>query len=129
LDALSNNVTGNTVEFIPTLNIKTGLSCSYKNFSVSLQHSYLSSQFTDAQNSLAAVNGDFRNGIIGEIPAYHIFDLSAQFAWKKFNLSTGVNNLSNEIYFTRRATGYPGPGIIPSDGRSFYVTLAYLFQE
>ena len=129
LDALSNNVTGNTVEFIPTLNIKTGLSCIYKNFSVSLQHSYLSSQFTDAQNSLAAVNGDFRSGIIGEIPAYHIFDLSAQFAWKKFNLSTGVNNLSNETYFTRRATGYPGPGIIPSDGRSFYVTLAYIFQQ
>jgi Fe(3+) dicitrate transport protein len=26
------------------------------------------------------------------------------------------------MYFTRRAESYPGPGIIPSDGRSFYLT-------
>jgi Fe(3+) dicitrate transport protein len=29
------------------------------------------------------------------------------------------------MYFTRRATGYPGPGIIPSDARSFFVTLSF----
>jgi Fe(3+) dicitrate transport protein len=27
------------------------------------------------------------------------------------------------MYFTRRATGYPGPGILPSDGRSYFMTL------
>jgi Fe(3+) dicitrate transport protein len=39
-------------------------------------------------------------------------------------LATGVNNIADRAYFTRRATGYPGPGIIPSEGRSFYVTLS-----
>ena len=34
-----------------------------------------------------------------------------------------ANNLLDAAYFTRRATGYPGPGIIPSQGRSFYLTL------
>jgi Fe(3+) dicitrate transport protein len=26
------------------------------------------------------------------------------------------------MYFTRRADSYPGPGIIPADGRAAYVT-------
>ena len=30
---------------------------------------------------------------------------------------------STKSYFTRRATGYPGPGIIPSEPRTFYTTL------
>jgi len=38
-------------------------------------------------------------------------------------LYTGVNNLANRKYFTRRADGYPGPGIIPADRRGFYVTV------
>ena len=29
----------------------------------------------------------------------------------------------DEIYFTRRATGYPGPGIIPSPPRNAYLTV------
>ena len=29
----------------------------------------------------------------------------------------------NHKYFTRRATGYPGPGIIPSSGINLYGTL------
>ena len=41
----------------------------------------------------------------------------------RFRFQTGVNNLLNEAYFTRRATGYPGPGIIPAEGRSFYGTV------
>jgi Fe(3+) dicitrate transport protein len=34
----------------------------------------------------------------------------------------GVTN-SLTIAISRRATGYPGPGIIPSDTRTFYTTL------
>jgi Fe(3+) dicitrate transport protein len=40
--------------------------------------------------------------------------------WKMFRFQTGINNLTNSMYFTRRAAAYPGPGIIPSDGRNFY---------
>jgi Fe(3+) dicitrate transport protein len=38
-------------------------------------------------------------------------------------LESGINNLLNEKYFSRRITMYPGPGILPADGRTFYVTL------
>jgi Fe(3+) dicitrate transport protein len=50
-------------------------------------------------------------------------DFSSRYTYRWFTLETGVNNLLNEMYFTRRAAGYPGPGILPSDGRNFYVTL------
>ena len=90
---------------------------------MNLQYTYLSEQYTDAENSLVPEEGDARNGLIGQIPAYDIMDLSLSFRFKKFKLETGVNNLLNEKYFTRRATGYPGPGIIPSDPRNYYLTL------
>jgi Fe(3+) dicitrate transport protein len=34
-----------------------------------------------------------------------------------------VNNLLDKNYATRRAGGYPGPGILPGEGRTFYVSL------
>jgi Fe(3+) dicitrate transport protein len=50
-------------------------------------------------------------------------DLSAKYSFDRFTLEGGVNNLTNEKYFTRRATGYPGPGIIPAKIRNFYVSV------
>jgi outer membrane receptor for Fe3+-dicitrate len=43
--------------------------------------------------------------------------------WKRLKLKTGINNLGDQRYFTQRTDEYPGPGIIPSVGRSFYVGL------
>lgn len=123
----NNGVNGKKVEFIPDVNIKTGLNMGYKNLLASLQFTQMSKQYTDAQNSTIAEPGSAREGVIGEIPAYHILDFSLSYAYKVFKLETGVNNFTNNSYFTRRATGYPGPGIIPSDGRSFYVTLGAKF--
>ena len=118
-----NNVTGKQVEFIPALNLKSGLRFGYKNLLGSLQFTYLTNQYTDAENSKRAELGDSREGIIGDIPAYQILDLSLSYKWKKFKVESGINNLLDEKYFTRRATGYPGPGIIPSDPRTFYIAL------
>jgi len=42
-------------------------------------------------------------------------------------LEAGINNFTDNKYFTRRASGYPGPGIIPSDFRSYYTTLEIAF--
>ena len=50
-------------------------------------------------------------------------DLSISYYFKNFTFESGINNLLNEKYFTRRATGYPGPGIIPSSPRTFYLTV------
>jgi Fe(3+) dicitrate transport protein len=46
---------------------------------------------------------------------------------KKFELKSGVNNVFNKTYFTRRAGGYPGPGLLPGDGRTFFVSLGGRF--
>jgi Fe(3+) dicitrate transport protein len=122
LDSDLAGVQGNKVEFVPLLNIKTGFNFGYKDLLGSLQYTYVSSQFTDASN--APQNSfDNQSGIRGEIPAYDVFDLSASYSWKNLKLESGINNLLNDWYFTRRATGYPGPGIIPSPPRTFYVTL------
>ncbi len=122
-DSEETNVTGKQVEFIPDINLKTGVNFGYKNLLGSLQYTYLSKQYTDATNS----ERDFSStsGIIGEIPAYDILDLSLSYTYKKLRLETGINNLLDNSYFVRRATGYPGPGIIPSQPRTWYATLQF----
>ncbi|MFT3793963.1 TonB-dependent receptor domain-containing protein [Flavobacterium sp.] len=120
------NIKGNSVEFVPLYNLKTGTGIGYKNFLASLQFTYVSEQFTDANNSTVDRN-DNMSGISGKIPAYHVADFSASYKWKNFKLEAGVNNFTDNKYFTRRATGYPGPGIIPSETRSFYATLEFVF--
>ena len=57
------------------------------------------------------------------IPAYQILDLSASWEHRWLKLEASVNNLADARYFTRRATAYPGPGILPSDGRSYFLTV------
>ena len=112
-------VKGREVEFVPNLNFKSGLKFGLKNLVMNLQYTYLSKQFTDASNA----NDGNLSGVIGQIPKYSILDFSSSYTLKKIKLEMGVNNLLNEYYFTRRATGYPGPGIIPSEPRSFYLTI------
>ncbi len=115
---------GNEVEFIPRVNLKTGLNFGYKNLLGSLQYTYLSTQFTDATNAPQDVS-DNQRGIEGTIPSYDILDASFSYTYKKWRLEAGINNVLNNTYFTRRATGYPGPGIIPSEPRTFYTTLQF----
>ncbi|AUS04072.1 TonB-dependent receptor domain-containing protein [Pseudotamlana carrageenivorans] len=119
----TNGVKGNKVEFIPEINLKTTLRFGYKNLLGSIQYTYLSEQYTDAFNSKADTPGGLREGVIGEIPAYDILDVSLSYSYKRFKFETGINNLLDNSYFTRRATGYPGPGIIPSAPRNWYATL------
>jgi Fe(3+) dicitrate transport protein len=61
--------------------------------------------------------------LVGEIPAYKLVDWTANYQLGKVNFSLSVNNVFNEKYFTRRALGFPGPGIIPSDGRTAFLTV------
>ncbi len=124
LESEETGVEGNRVEFIPKINMKSGLQFGYGNFLGSLQYSYLSEQFTDATNAPRDIN-DNQRGIEGAIPAYDIMDLSLSYSYRKWKLEAGINNLMNNTYFTRRATGYPGPGIIPAEPRTFYTGIQF----
>ena len=112
-------VVGKKVEFVPSVNIKTGLKYGYKNFSFNAQLSLISDQYTDSSNA----NEGNLSGVIGVIPSYKILDFSSTYKSKNYGLEIGINNVLNNFYFTRRATGYPGPGIIPSAPRNYYITL------
>ena len=114
-----NGIKGNSVEFVPKINIKTGVKLKYKSINFSLQFTYLSQQYTDASNAIESN----LSGVIGEIPEYSVLDMSLSYTKKTYKIETGINNLLNQSYFTRRATGYPGPGIIPSPLRNYYLTL------
>lgn len=112
-------IQGNQVEFVPDLNLKAGLRLGYKSLKASFQYTHLSDQYADASN---AIDGGF-SGVVGLIPSYTVMDFGLSYQYKRYRLEGTVNNLANTYYFTRRATGYPGPGILPSDNRTFYLTL------
>jgi len=40
-----------------------------------------------------------------------------------YRLSGGLNNIADARYYTRRINMYPGPGILPADGRTGYIRL------
>lgn len=117
-NSLENGIEGNEVELVPPYNLKTGLNFEWNNFTATYQYALVGEHFSDASNAIRTPSA-----IEGLIPTYHVMDLSFSYQYKFLKLESGINNLTNNFYFTRRATGYPGPGIIPSDGRSFYVTL------
>jgi len=116
-------ITNNSVEFIPKHNFKTGLKFGYKDFVLNIQYSYISEQYTDSSN---AIQGNL-SGVIGQIPSYEIADISISYKIKSISFETGINNILDEKYFTRRATGYPGPGIIPSPPKNSYITVEFKF--
>lgn len=109
---------GNRVEYAPDLIVRTGVNYSIKGFSVSWQLSHQSYSYGDASNAAASSDPS-----VGKIPAYYVMDLSASYKYKSVGFRAGINNVSDQKYFTRRADEYPGPGIIPSIGRNLYIGI------
>jgi Fe(3+) dicitrate transport protein len=109
---------GNKVEYVPAQIIRTGISGSFKKFRGSIQYSYTAAQFTDATNATFT-----SSAVDGLIPSYSIVDFNLHYNYGRYSLSGNINNVLNHRYFTRRADGYPGPGIIPAEPRGCFVTL------
>ncbi|MEM6525180.1 MAG: TonB-dependent receptor [Bacteroidota bacterium] len=106
------------VEYVPEVMVRTGVNYTYKGLKATYQFSYLGDQFSDATNS------EFNpNALTGIVPAYSVMDLSLEYQYKRYKFTGGINNITNEKYFTRRAESYPGPGIIPATIRSFYLSM------
>lgn len=108
------------VENVPPELYRTGASFGTTRFNITYQFSYQSKQYSDATNTEITPTA-----VDGAIPAFTVMDLSLSYNWRHFTFYTGINNLLNRKYFTRRADGYPGPGILPADKRNFYFTLQY----
>ncbi len=124
------NLKGNSIENAPKNILRTGLGYQQistanpqRKFIIQVQLSCVSESFSDANNTLIAS----ASGINGMIPAYRIWDFNTTFQPnKRLHFKMSINNFSNHRYFTRRAGGYPGPGIIPSDGRSILACIGII---
>lgn len=111
-------IDGNQVEQVPPITLRSGVTWGLKGFECQLQLNYVHGHYTDATNA------EFiPTATVGRIPGYGLLDFSSQYAWSIYRLEAGVTNLTNARYFTRRAVGYPGPGIIPGDGIGAYLTF------
>jgi Fe(3+) dicitrate transport protein len=114
------NVSGNKVESVPTLITRNGVNLMYKKIRISMLYSYTTKSFADAFNTTIPP----ASGATGLVPSYQILDLNIAFKiTNEVNLQFNLNNLMNESYFTKRPQFYPGPGIWPSDGRTFSATV------
>jgi Fe(3+) dicitrate transport protein len=114
------NLAGNRVENAPRYIHNFGISWSNNAISTTVQYRMSGQIFTDATNTTTAS----ANGVTGLLADYRVMDASAEYKFlKNYNLRAGVNNVLNQHYATRRAGGYPGPGILPGEGRTFYISV------
>ena len=101
---------------------RVGLIFNNKNLSTTFQINKVGDAYGDASNVKTS-----DDPVAGYIPAYTVLDLSATYKIKNYAIKMGANNLADKSYYTRRTDEYPGPGIIPSVGRSFYIGVSAKF--
>ena len=118
------NLAGNQVENAPRYIHNFGMSWGNNNFSATVQYKMSGRIFTDANNTVTPS----ANGQTGILDGYNIVDFSSEYKFmKNFNVRAGINNFLDKSYATRRSSGYPGPGILPGEGRTFYISIGAKF--
>lgn len=113
------DIDGNRVESVPEWISRNGLNLKYKDLSVSFLYSYTGETFADPLNTVEPS----ATGAVGLVPSYGLLDLNASYRVRNLLFRLSVNNLTDEQYFTKRPSFYPGPGVWPSDGRSVVLTV------
>ena len=113
------SIDGNRVETVPEWISRNGLNVRYRGLSVSVLYSYTGETFADPLNTVEPSP----TGSVGLVPAYGLLDFNASYRYSNLTFRLSVNNLTDEQYFTKRPSFYPGPGIWPSDGRSVVLTV------
>jgi len=118
------SIENNRVENAPQNIGRYGATYRIKKFSATFQLNQVSDVFTDAANT----EMPNATATIGKISGYTVMDVSLTYLFgEKYNFKTGVNNLADEKYATRRAGGYPGPGLMPANGRTLYISIGAKF--
>ncbi len=117
-------IEGKRVENAPQTVGRYGATYSIQDFSATFQLNQVSEVYTDAVNT----EKPNATGTIGKISGYVVMDASFTYVFAgKYNVKAGVNNLADEMYATRRAGGYPGPGLLPANGRTMFVSIGAKF--
>lgn len=115
------NVDGNNVESAPDLITRNGVTLKFWRTSLSGLYSYTSKTYADALNTVVPPAS---TGAVGLVPSYGLLDFNSTFRLtKNLEFRLNVSNVANRKYFTKRPSFYPGPGIWPSEGRSFNVSV------
>lgn len=120
----SKSYNGKWVENAPQFINRFGVTYTIKTFSATLLQSSSSKSYTDALNT-ETPNNTYQ---IGKIDGYKVMDFSTVYSFlEHYNVKAGINNLTDETYATRRAGGYPGPGLLPANGRTYYLSFGVNF--
>ncbi len=120
----SKSIEGKRVENAPQYIHRYGATYYLKGFSATFQLSSVGDVFTDATNTETPNS----TGTIGKLSGYEVMDASLSYRFMNhYNLKAGVNNILDEKYATRRASGYPGPGIMPGNVRTVFVSIGASF--
>jgi Fe(3+) dicitrate transport protein len=115
------NISGNKVETVPDVITRNGITLRWNKASLTGLYSYTAESFADALNTVTPST----NGAVGLVPSYGLLDLNASYAFtRNFSLKVNVSNVTNEQYFTKRPSFYPGPGIWTSDGRTLSMMVS-----
>ncbi|MNT60077.1 TonB dependent receptor [compost metagenome] len=109
------------MESVPAWISRNGITFRYSQLSFSALYSYTSESFADALNTVTPT----ASGAVGLVDAYRLLDLNFSIRLiENIKLQFNVSNFLDEHYFTKRPQFYPGPGVWPSDGRTFSGTVA-----
>jgi Fe(3+) dicitrate transport protein len=117
------NIEGNKVESAPDLTSRNCISFRYSGISISALYSYTAETFADPLNTVIPTPG---TGAVGLVPSYGLLDLNTTIRISKIIESRiNISNITNHQYFTKRPLFYPGPGIWPSEGRNFSLSISF----
>lgn len=115
------DISGNNLECAPEWTSRSGITLRYHNVRISALFSHVSETFADALNT----REPNASGTVGLVPAYSLLDLNVTWMLNsRLEFRANLNNALDERYFTKRPQFYPGPGIWPSDGRGWSVSVA-----
>jgi Fe(3+) dicitrate transport protein len=116
------DVSGNEVESVPQVITRNGATFRAGVASISLLYSYTAKTFSDPLNTVTPAT----NGSVGLVPSYGLLDINMSLRVSELiKIRFNINNVTDEQYFTKRPTFYPGPGVWPSDGRSFSASIGF----
>lgn len=118
------NLSNNQFEYAPNYIFNIGFKYVLEKFSATILGRFNSGIYTDALNTYSPNS----TSTIGYLNPYKVFDINFSYNFSKnIHLRFSFNNVTNESYSTYRSNDPINNGIIPADGRSFFIGLDFLF--